>query len=671
MELLQSEKVDGLHLLAEFPHPSLQDWRELVRAEGKGDTIEKRLISSTWEGIELQPIYGVWCDLPREKGDAVPGSFPYLRGTSKHGYHDRSWDVLQQVYSENAGELADSLVKAGENGVTGLYVHCGEQGQKGEASNRKCKSERNRTGPSVFSANDFRSLCKSARDTDLGLYFSPQSVSVPLAASLVAALQEDGKPALPLCGSLSLDPLGQLAGGRDLPCSLPSMYDQLASLLGNAAAVAPSLKVLCSDAVPYHESGGHAVQELGFALATAVEYLREMAARGLSLDMVASRLMFSYAIGPSYFMEVAKFRAARTLWAKAVQAAGAGLESGKADILARTSRRNRTSYSVHSNILRGTVEAFAAIVGGVNHLLVGGFDETNGTSGDFAAGIARNTQLILREESHIDHVTDPAGGSWYVESLTDALARRAWELFQRIEKEGGMYSALQKGIPQKMIAETASQRKAAMGKRREVLVGVSRYCQETETRVSESLPTSRKEEHSDFVRQANVAANQPITRLDEVLVPLRLAEPFENLRLAMDRFRQKEGREPRVLLACFGPFDIYKPRMEFSREFFSLAGFPAKAEEVFSDAEEAARRLSQEAAALIVLCSADDLYPQWVPAFTAKWKSLKPDIPVLLAGYPQDHLEAFRSSGVDDFIHIRSNVLETLTVWMKKLGILA
>ncbi len=671
MELLQSEKVDGLHLLTEFPHPSLEDWRELVRAESKGDMIEKRLIGSTWEGIELQPIYGTWCDRPREKGDTFPGSFPYRRGTSKLGYHDRSWDVLQQVYSENTEELADSLSKAGGNGVTGLYLQCGEQGQKEERLNRNCESEWKRTGGSIFSVNNFRSLCNSAVDADLGLFFSPQSVSLPLAASLIAALPEDEKHVMPLRGSLSLDPLGQLAGGRDLPCSLPAVYDQLASLLGKAAAIAPSLKVLCSDSVPYHESGGHAVQELGFALATALDYLREMAARGISLDTAASHLMFSYAIGPLFFMEVAKFRAARTLWAKVVRAAGAGLESGKADILARTSRRNRTSCGVHNNILRGTVEAFAAIVGGVNHMLVGGFDETNGTSGDFAAGIARNTQLILREESHLDHVTDPAGGSWYVESLTDELARKAWKLFQLIEEEGGMYSALQKGIPQKMIAETASQRKAAMGKRREVLVGVSRYCQETETRVSENLSPSRTEEQKDFARQADSAVNQPTTRLDEVLVPLRLAEPFENLRLAMDRFRQKEGKEPQVLLACFGSFDTYKPRMEFSREFFSLAGFSVKAGEGCSDTEEAARRLSQEAAALIVLCSSDDLYPHWVPAFTAKWKSLKPDIPVLLAGYPQDHLEAFRSSGVDDFIHIRSNVLETLTVWMKKLGILA
>lgn len=210
-----------------------------------------------------------------------------------------------------------------------------------------------------------------------------------------------------------------------------------------------------------------------------------------------------------------------------------------------------------------------------------------------------------------------------------------------------------------------------MGKRREVLVGVSRYCQETETRVAENLSPSRKEEQKDFARQADSAGNQPTTRLEEVLVPLRLAEPFENLRLAMDRFRQKEGKEPRVLLACFGSFDTYKTRMEFSREFFSPAGFSVKSVGGFSDAEEAARRLLQEAAALIVLCSSDDLYPQWVPAFTAKWKSLKPNIPVLLAGYPQDHLEEFRTSGVDDFIHIRSNVLETLTVWMKKLGILA
>jgi methylmalonyl-CoA mutase len=374
-----------------------------------------------------------------------------------------------------------------------------------------------------------------------------------------------------------------------------------------------------------HEAGAHAVQELGFALAAGVERLARLVEEE-PLEKAAQEVEFAFAVGPYYFIEIAKLRAARLLWAQAVSAFGAATpEAARMRLAVRTPRRNKSVFDRYTNLLRVTTEALSAVIGGCDQLTVEpfGFDEH----------LAINVQRILQEESHLDAVADPAGGSYYVEALTDAIARAAWELFQEIEAAGGWSKALASGAVEQALAETRAHRGKAMASRRRALVGVNNYPNLTE-------------------EEPEAAAPAPLPSPLPLPQP-RLAEPFERIRLRTVAHAKATGRTPKVLLLTRGDAKMRGARAGFCLNFFGCAGFDVvDGDALLPDAD------------LVVLCSSDAEYLALAQEVCPKVK-----VPVIAAGNPKDQLDALKAAGVQGFVHIQSDAVETLTHWQDRLGL--
>jgi methylmalonyl-CoA mutase len=373
-----------------------------------------------------------------------------------------------------------------------------------------------------------------------------------------------------------------------------------------------------------HEAGAHAVQELGYAIAAGVERLAELTAT-LPVDTVAPQIEFVFAVGPSYFIEIAKLRAARILWAMAVDAFGPG-DAGacRMRLHVRTPARNKSAYDRYTNLLRVTTEAAAAVVGGCDQLAVEPFA--------FDAHLALNVQRILQEEAHLDAVADPAGGSYYIEALTDVLAREAWKLFQKVEADGGYAKVLASGGIGKALAETRAAREKAYSTRRRALVGVNNYPSVTEKTPEAELPA------------ADSAGPLP---------QVRVAEPFEQIRRRTTEHARSTGRYPKVLLLKRGDVKMRGARSNFSFNFFGCAGFDMVEAEEYEGTD----------ADLIVLCSSDPEYLAFAREVCANVK-----VPVLVAGNPKDQIDLLKEAGVQGFIHVSSDLIQTLSQWQDKLG---
>ena len=375
-----------------------------------------------------------------------------------------------------------------------------------------------------------------------------------------------------------------------------------------------------------HQAGAQAVQELGYALAAGVERLAKLSAEK-ALDAAAGEIDFVFAVGSTYFFEIAKLRAARMLWARAVEAfEPKEANSCQMRLSVRTSHRNKSLYDRYTNLLRVTTEALSAVVGGCDKLTVDAFG--------FDAHLALNVQRIIKEESHLDVVADPAGGSYYIEALTDSLAKEAWKLFQRVEAEGGYAAALASGSMSKAIAESRAAREKAVSSRRRVLVGVNNY-----PNVAEKTPEFAAPKQGD-----------------SALPQTRMAEPFERIRERTAKHARETGRYPKVLLLKRGDLKMRMARANFCLNFFGCAGF---------DMVESEEYAGQDAD-LVVLCSSDPEYLALAQEVCGKVKA-----PVIVAGNPKDQIEALQAAGVQGFVHLQSNAVETLTAWQDRLGMRA
>jgi methylmalonyl-CoA mutase len=379
----------------------------------------------------------------------------------------------------------------------------------------------------------------------------------------------------------------------------------------------------------FHEAGATAVEELGFALALGAEYLAEL----------ETEPVFSFAVSSNYFIEIAKLRAARRLWSQILTAFN---KSGSATIFVRTSLRNMTVYDPHVNLLRTTTESMSAVIGGADALYVEPFDRPYAKPNEFSRHLALNTQLILRDEAYLGKVSDPAAGSWYIESLTDSVAQAAWKLFQEIEAMGGMSKAFSSGFVAKTVATSRDKRAAAVNSRRKTLLGTNQY-------------PNLKERMLDQIEQGPLAN--------------RLADPFEKIRLRTERHAAESGWTPKVLLVPMGDLKMRRARADFIANFFGCAGFEIQEPPAFTSSGDATAAILQNKPNLAVLCSSDPEYPAFAAEVCSNLKTAGSDVPVLVAGFPKDAVEALKASGVTDFVHIKSNPIETLASWQQKLGV--
>ena len=686
---------------------ALARWKKTVEAELKGASFDKKLVTRTFEGVSLQPLY-TRADLAGVAGLATrPGEAPFLRGVRAQGYKERTWEIAQEIAARtpqafNAAVVADLM--HGQDSVT-LTPAIATR-----ASTRAGKDAPGGTPVGGVAIANLADLTVALAGVDLNavpVHLRVGADALPLAATYLTLARERGVKWENLTGSLAADPLGEWVETGLLSDGLGSLYDSLAEWTGWSEKYAPRLQTIGVDASIWGDAGGTAVHELAFALAAATEYLRALAERGVKPDIAGARMRFQFAVGPQFFTEIAKFRAWRPLWTRVLAAFGANETVGaRATVHATTGRWNKTLLDAHVNMLRVTTEALSAVLGGCDSLHVAPFDEVTGVTDDFSRRIARNVHTLLAEEFSFTQTADPAGGSWYVEKLTDELARKAWALFQTIEARGGFAAALREGIPQKLIAEAAVEKTDAVGKRRLGLIGTNLFpnLKEKETVMGAPQPSGSGKRRGDKGPQlvelpagtgwpvrfeAALAAARggasigQLTKLSRstpsaeqsisAVTAWRASVGFERLRAASTAFAQRTGKRPRVFLAKFGPAAQHKARADFAAGFFATGGFEVLAKQNFDTAETAAEAAAASGAPVAVLCSTDETYPVLVPAFTSAAKASRlGGLTIVLAGLPADAavVASYRTAGVDEFIHVRANVHDLLAKLLTQIGAL-
>lgn len=704
-------------LLAEFPPVSYEDWRKLVESELKGAPFEKKMVTGTYEGIALQPLYRREDVPPLPHLNSFPGFPPFVRGATASGYLQKSWDISQEIATSSPTEFNNAARNYISRGLNALNMVLDQATRSGHDPDWARPEEVGSGGLSIATLGDLDRTLDGIDLEKTSLFVRSGASALPFAALLVALVRKRKKTPTALRGCIEMDPLGVLSHEGKLPQSFAGAYREMAALTRWAADRAPHLQTICVHSRAWHEAGGNAVQELGFTLATGIEYLREMNRLGLPVERVAPRMRFAVTVGENFFMEIAKLRALRMLWSRAVSISGGSAAAQRLHLHVRTSRWNKTVNDPYNNLLRSTVEAFAGVLGGCDSMQVGAFDEVIRRPDDFSQRLARNTQLILQRECHLNEVIDPAGGSWYVEALTAELAGRAWTLFQEVEKLGGMGTALQAGFPQKAVAATAAEKIKGVTRRRDSVVGVNQYANSKEKPLE--IPTlDAKAFHKRRVQQVsahrtsmeNEASEQVLEKLalvvenrnnglfeacvdavlagstiGEVTRALRINEtpcpsvtpvcitraavPVERLRSLMDQFTTRTNERPQVFLCNMGSLKEHKARADFSRGFLAVGGYDVLSPDGFKTAEAAAEAFAASKARVAVLCSTDDNYPALVPQLVTALRSKRSDAIIILAGFPQDQVEAHKKTGVDDFIHIRADAAELLTQLHHRLGI--
>jgi methylmalonyl-CoA mutase len=704
-------------LFTEFPPPAPTDWRRVAEESLEGASFEKKLVTRTPEGIDLQPIYSR-ADAGLAAGE-WPGLPPYGRGASALGQRAHGWQICQELPYGHPEEFNAALLRdlnGGQNSVNLLFDLATRLGLDPDEAR---PGEVGGCGLSLATLDD---LTRALRGVDLGAVpvYAPAGISaLPLTAMFLAALAEQGLKPTALHGAILADPVSEWVGRGTLPSDLDAAYDDMAVLTDWATRSGSPLRTVGVAANHWADAGGSAVHELAFGLATGVDYLRALGTRHIAPGRAAPRFLFTFSSGSQFFMEVAKFRAVRLLWERAVSAAGAPAGSGRLAFHARTSLWNKTVLDPHVNLLRTTTEAFAAVIGGCASLHVAPFDECHRVPDDFSRRLARNIQLILAEECQLGRVVDPAGGSWYVESLTRQLAAKAWALFQDIERRGGMVAALREGYPQEMVERLAVERVAAVESRREGIIGTNLHPNLKEKLPEADLPdytalaarrarqisayrlaTAPERDAEVMSRLSDLLAASPAVRMkrlteafshgatigevgkvlragrtgDTAVERLRLrrrSAPFEALRRRTEAHLARTGARPRVFLATFGPRKQHAARADFSAGFFAAGGFEVRTNPGFASPEAAAAAARESGDRIVVICSTDESYPALVPPLASALQALADPPLVVLAGLPAtpELQQRFRTAGIDEFIHLRANCAQLLGKFQDKLGL--
>lgn len=576
-------------LFQEFPPVETAQWEEAIRKDLKGADYDKRLVWQTRAGLTIQPYYR------REHLEgldyllnAVPGEFPYVRGTRA----TNDWGIREEIDAADVAEANTAAKKALAAGA-------------GEICFRRAAPQ---------SLRELSVLLDGLDQTPVHFWAEAGG------GELVELMLQSGlKPR----GTMRLHPFQDA--------------DVAASYLKRSPG--PDFRPVAIRRASFLEAGATSVQEVGFLLAAGIDYLKWMTDRGVTVDQAAQGLSFGLFVGSSYFFQIGKLRAFRLLWARVVESFGGSKEAAKAYLFARTAGWNQSIYEPYNNVLRATTEAMSAAIGGVDSLAVAPFDETYRNADEPSRRLARNTQIIIKKEAWLDRTVDPGAGSYYIETLTDSLARAAWKLMQEVESMGGYLTARDCGMIPDQVRQARKKAEDALAMRRRVIVGTNNY-------------PNVKERMLDQIQHKDVE-----------LVYGRGAEMFEDIRLRTERHAAAGNKIPLVLLAEMGDLKMRKARSAFIWNFFGCAGFELKTE-YFESPEALAAGASRAGADLAVLCSSDEEYSTLAGLVVAALGG----VPVIVAGNPKN-AEQLKQAGVADFVHIRTDAVDALTAWQQRLGV--
>lgn len=616
-------------LFSEFPPVSTDDWIKKIEKDLKGKTFEE-LIRLTQEGFKIKPFYREEDLKNLSHLKIFPGSFPYLRGSK---IHNNQWLLREEIQVSNIEETAQKTEELLTNGVNSLGFNFDPNLSISEKTINILLEKTDLTKTEInFSSND-------------PLFFSKIFKSWLLNKKI--------KPDL-LKGSLYFDPLGFYSTHGFFKENEIKDFETIHTLFDIFKAFS-NFSVLTIDATHFHESGGNTTTEMAYALSTAAEYLTFLTDQGYSVDEVTPKIRFRFSIGSDYFMEIAKLRAFRYLYAKMVHAYGLDhAAKAQTHIHAVSSRWNKTVYDPYVNMLRTTTEMMSAVLGGADSISPLPFDSIFSTPDDFSERIARNQSLILQEESHFNKVVDPAAGSYYVEELTHELINQTWQLFIETEENGGYLKSFKSGLIQKRIEKEAEIKNHEIATRKRSIIGVNQYPNLTER-------LEKLKDESVLFPQIHSGVHQET----KPLTYYRGAMPFEQLRYQTDRYSDLHPR-PKVWMFTFGNLALRRARSQFASNFFGVAGFEIVDNTGFKTIEEGVKAAQTAQPDIVVLCAADEDYEQMA---LDSFNALKNDFIVVLAGYPKTLVNKLKAEGLENFIHVKSNLLEELKKYQKLLGI--
>ena len=608
-------------LFTEFPPVPTEKWEEVITADLKGADYERKLVWKTGEGFNVRPYYRAENLEGIKFLGSQAGEFPYVRGTHAHN----RWRVHQTVSVVCPKEANAEALKILNAGVDSLGF---------------CIASAD------FSAADLDTLLKDICIEAVEITFCGEKTA-HVAELVLAKVEKEGIAKEDVRIAFCIDPLVKGLSSKGDFCS-PNGEKCIARIveLIHKTKEYKHVRIVTVAGQTFGNSGSTIVEELAFTLSAGHDYLVRLMDAGLDVDAAARKLRFSFSVSSNYFMEIAKFRAARMLWANIVKGYGPAKNCAcKMHIHAETSRWNQTVYDPYVNMLRGTTEAMSATIAGVHSLEVMPFDASFENPTEFSKRIARNVELLLKNESHFDQVVDPAGGSYYVENLTQSIAAEAWKLFLEIEEKGGYTEAYKAGLIVERIKASAAAKDKNIATRRQTLLGANQYPNFTEV--------AGKEITAESVTRKQAEGN--------VLVPYRGAMAFEEMRLQVDR----SGKEPKAFMLTCGNLGMARARSQFSCNFFACAGIKVIDNTYFKSIEEGAKAALESKAQIVVVCASDDDYAEAAP----KVKELLGGKAILVvAGAPACAPE-LEAQGITNFINVKSNVLETLKFYLKEMGI--
>ncbi|MCX7986746.1 MAG: methylmalonyl-CoA mutase family protein [Bacteroidales bacterium] len=614
-------------LFEEFPPVSVEQWEEAIRVDLKGADYEKKLVWKTDEGFKVKPYYTSEDIKNLAHLNYEPGKFPYVRGTKSD--HNQ-WEIIQDIVVDDEKITNSEALDALNRGATGICFKVDKSSTKDL---------------------DLSSLLKDIYiqciELQLETYIEPLQLWNKLENEFDKRVA-DSKNAK---GSLGYNPLGMLTQHGSWIINEETDFSNAKELITKVSQRLPGYRVLLADGRLIREAGSSTVQEMAYTLAIGNEYLHRLSEAGTKIETIAPRIQFNLSIGSNYFFEIAKIRAFRMLWSKIVEAYGVeNQEAAKAFIHATTARYNMTLYDPYVNMLRQTTESMSAVIGGIDSLSVRPFNSIYQQPNSFSNRIARNVQIILKEEAYFDKVADPAGGSYYIEALTASLAQEAWKEFLWVEEQGGYSKAFQSGTIQQKVKSYAQKMFSDVAARKATILGTNQYPNFNETVLSQI--------NKDVYWKQDCSNGQSIA---EPLQPIRISTEIENMRLKTEM----SNKRPKVFMLTIGNLAMRLARSQFSCNFFAVAGFEVIDNNGFATISEGIEAGLKAKADIIVLCSSDEEYATLAPE---AFKLLENRAIFVVAGNPPC-MEELKSQGITNFISIRSNLLETLTYYQKLLGI--
>ena len=604
-------------LLSEFPPVSTEEWDAKIRTDLKGADYDRKLVWKPNEGFKVQPYYRSENLEGITYMDNLPGEFPYVRGNKKD---NNTWLIRQDIDVkdfEDANKKALDVLNRGADSL-GFNIDSSLEINKANIE-------------TLF--NEIHLDCVEINISAAGKNLEVVNIIKEIAKDKGVAFDA-------LSGSVNVDPIGNITIKGGLCVTVEEGFNAFAEAV-KANVDLPNMRVASVNGRYFNNAGANVVQELAYSLAVGADYLAVLAEKGISVEEAAKNIRFNFAVGSSYFMEIAKFRAGRYLWSKIVTANGCeDKEAAKMNVHAETSLWNKTVYDAHVNMLRTQTEAMSASIGGVNSFTVQPYDMAFAEPTEFSERIARNQQILLKEESYFDKIADPAGGSYYIEELTQSIIKEAWSMFLEIDEKGGFLKSFIAGDIQAQIKEMAQKRDMNIARRKEIMLGTNQF-----PNFNEKLDEIDTDVFKPFTLDAEIKVAEPLTIY-------RGAQAFEEMRYKTDLL----AKRPKVFMLTIGNLAMRKARAQFACNFFACAGFEVIDNNGFATVEEGVEAAKGANADIVVICSSDDEYAEYAPAAL---DLLKDQAILVVAGAPAC-AEELKNNGIGNFINVKTNVLEEL-----------